>query len=323
MMRLLLVELDRFRSRRLPWLAVLGLLAVVALAVFSAWQTGRPATGSELAMMEESHQSALAEWEETSEAQIADCLDLDWADTEAECEEMLEPSWENYSWEAPTFAAKGVAPAADLAYPVLFVALLVGASLVAAEFSTRSIGGWLTFEPRRGRVYATKVLAPALGVLLPMAVVVTLAVLGTWAAYTVNDHVGPMTSELWGDLAGAARRTVLLSAAFAAIGAALAAVLRSTVAVVGIVVAYVVVVEGMLAGYFLELRPRLLMLNLEAVVQGGTTYGVETCTAGANGVVCEYVDTTLSLTHGVVTYAVVLAVLVAVGALVFRRRDVG
>jgi ABC-2 type transport system permease protein len=274
-------------------------------------------------MMEESFQTAVDDWEETSEAQIADCLDLDWADTEAACEEMLEPTWENYSWEAPTFAAQGTAPATEIAYAVLFVALLLGASLVAAEFSTRSISGLLTFEPRRGRVYATKVLAPALGVLLPMAVVVTLTVVGTWAAYTVNDHVGPMTSELWGDLAGSAARAVLLSAVFAAIGAALAAMLRSTVAVVGIVVAYVVVVEGMLAGYFQDLRPNLLMLNLEAVVQGGTTYGVETCTGGMNGGGCEYVERTLSLTHGVVTYAVVLVLLVALGALAFRRRDVG
>ena len=35
-------------------------------------------------------------------------------------------------------------------------ALVLGAGFAASEFSTGSIGTWLTFEPRRLRVYGSK-----------------------------------------------------------------------------------------------------------------------------------------------------------------------
>ena len=40
--------------------------------------------------------------------------------------------------------------------------LLLAGSFVSAEFSTGSIGNWLTFAPRRVRVYLSKVLAAGL-----------------------------------------------------------------------------------------------------------------------------------------------------------------
>ena len=50
-------------------------------------------------------------------------------------------------------------------YLLAFVAFLLGPSFVGAEFSSGSIGNWLTFEPRRLRVYGSKLIAAGAGML--------------------------------------------------------------------------------------------------------------------------------------------------------------
>lgn len=66
-------------------------------------------------------------------------------------------------------------------YVLAFAAFLIGASFVGAEFSSGAIGNWLTFEPRRLRVYGSKLLAAATGLLLRH----TAAAIGVVMAYLV------------------------------------------------------------------------------------------------------------------------------------------
>jgi len=59
------------------------------------------------------------------------------------------------------------------------------------------------------------------------------------------------------------------------------------------------------------------------VLQGESAYWVDDCTTDASGTMCESIGKTVSLTNGAVSLVVLLAVVVTVGLVTFRRRDVG
>ena len=46
-------------------------------------------------------------------------------------------------------------------YLVAMTALMIGGSFIGAEFSSGSIANWLSFIPRRGQVYASKLITVA------------------------------------------------------------------------------------------------------------------------------------------------------------------
>lgn len=324
MMRLLRVELVRFRSRRLNLLAVLGILAVAAVVVFGAWRTSVPPSAAEIAQVQDDYDRYVADWEENGEQYLADCLA---GEEEAQeinpgeawgCENQGPGSVEDWIYTPPTFAENAPRVLPGFGLVLVFAAFLMGVSFIAAEFSSGAISNWLTFEPRRTRVYASKVAAAGLA-LLPVAVLASAVVLaGTWAAYSLNDHLGTMTAQIWGEVGQSGLRLALLAVGFAMLGVAVGTVVRSTAAAVGILVGYAIVVEGIVGGLVEDLRPRLLQLNLQAALDGGARYWVDSC----EGQICEGVEKTVSLTSGAVTLTVVLAVVVLAAAAVFRRRDV-
>lgn len=326
MMRLLKVELDRFRSRRVNQLAVLGIVAVALVTIFGTWQTTRPASAAEIEQAQAWFESDLKDWEENGAQWIAECK----ANQEANpgddygCDtNYMAPTIENYSSWSPSFAesAPGVLPGFGLL--LVFAAFAMGVSFIAAEFSSGSIGNWLTFEPRRGRVYGTKVGASGISV-IPIALAIGALLLGgTWLASSINGNVGTVTSEIWRDVGDSVVRLVLLTIGFAVLGVAMGTIVRHAAAAVGIIVGYAIIVEGIIGSMFVGLRPWLLNINLQAVLHGGTSYWKTVCESLPTGEqVCNGVEQQVSLTSGAVTLSVVLVVLVAVAAVMFRRRDV-
>ena len=63
-------------------------------------------------------------------------------------------------------------------------------------------------------------------------------------------------------------------------------------------------------------------MNLSAILGGGTTYAVGTSPGAGGGASGGFVEKTVTLTHGLGYWAVLLAALIALTWLVFRRRDV-
>ena len=157
MMRLLRVESSRFSSRRVTQVAVLGLLAVVAVAVVAVFYTYKPSTPAEIAQAKEWLAQSQDYWEsDDGQAEMARCLE-DQAeyvggvpDDTWTCDDML-PRLENFLTpdRALGDVVERTVPGIGLA--VAFFAFVVGVSFVAAEFTTGSMGAWLTFEPRRTR----------------------------------------------------------------------------------------------------------------------------------------------------------------------------
>ncbi len=180
-----------------------------------------------------------------------------------------------------------------------FLAFILGASFVAAEFATGSMGTWLTFQPRRLRVASAKLCAAAMGGLAVGAVAV---VLGLLSAAMISDRQParmPSCRSPRRRPRGRCGRSSPVRVAAIALGGSGGAVigflLRSTAGVIGAVLGWVVVVEGLVGSTLAggRLQPWLVRTNLDAFVNDGAFYTATTC--GASG--CQTAPVALSFTH--------------------------
>ncbi|WP_129336276.1 ABC transporter permease subunit [Cellulomonas endophytica] len=330
MSRLLRVELRRLRHRRLVLVAHLAVLVVAGLALFAAWDGLQPLSPAESADAERFYAEAVQEWEENGAEQVAECEEQEAEERERTGDDTLDFACEAQEPQREWFFPV-VPPLGQLLPELLGAAALVltlaglgiGGTSTAAELSTRSMSTWLTFEPRRLRVYASKVGAAALGV-VPMAVV-TLALLagGTAALYAVEGASTALTGPGSGGLVLRALRVVVLTVAAATAGAALGILLRHTAAVLGAVLGWLVVVEAILVTQVPVLSLVSVRVNALGWVEGGTSYYTQTCSPGPQGTVCDGVEHVIEIGHSAAVLGVGLVVLVALAAAVFRRRDEG
>ena len=324
------VELRRLFSRRLTFIAVFGVLAIAGLMLFAAFEQAKPLSGEELASQKTGFEQAQKEWKVSGQQQVKDCLivqaDMQKSDPNANafCTQ-LEPKLENmggkplanFSQMIPDILVGG-------SYLLAFVAFVVGAGFVAAEFSSGSMANWLTFEPRRVRVYASKLAAAGLGLIPVTVAVLGLLTAGVWLIVGHYASTTSTTAKVWVDVGGMAGRSVALVLAAAMVGAASGVLLRHTAAVLGIAIGYLVLVEGVLGHQALQgARPWLLQLNVEGWLQHGTRYFVNSCQTDARGNYgCQGVEKVLSFGHSSAYLGVLVVLVVGLAALVFRRRDV-
>jgi hypothetical protein len=145
---------------------------------------------------------------------------------------------------------------------------LLGASLVGAEFASRSMTTTLTWETRRGRVFAAKAGAVAVATAAMAAFVLALAAAAMLPALLLHHApVGPGDPSV-ATLAGTAARGVILTTLAAAIGFAIATIGRSTAAALGAGFAYIVILENIIGGYIPRWRRWLLLGNVIVFVSG-------------------------------------------------------
>ncbi|MHB1063878.1 MAG: ABC transporter permease subunit [Georgenia sp.] len=328
MIHLTRVELRRLLSRYLVIAAFVGALLATGALLFATWQTAKPMSPAQTAEAERYYQQALADWEENGQEMIAQCLEdqarqseLEGTELDFGCEQQ-EPQREWFVMTAPQLPDQLPGQLSALGTLLLFAALLVGATGTAAEISTGAIGNWLTFEPRRLLVYASKLLAAGL-VVLPVAMLLLLVTTGgTWLIADRFALADTMTSQHWGEAGWMGLRLLAITCAAAVVGAALGFLLKHTAAVLGVAVGYFIVVEGMFSGVLSRFQPWLLMRNIESWMLGGTVYYVDSCTTGPTGTSCESAERALSLAQAAGYLGAGVVVVVVVAGLVFRRRDV-
>jgi ABC-2 type transport system permease protein len=329
MMRLTRVELRRLFSRRLTSIAILGALVITGLLLFSSYQQAKPLSGAELGQQRAQFDQSHKDWVANGDQQRQDCLtqqtEQQKTDPKANfgCETM-EPKW-GVNWGKPVAKYSEMMPTVLLGGSLLvaFVGFLIGAGFVAAEFSSGSMANWLTFEPRRLRVYGSKLGAAGLG-LLPIAVAV-LAVLtgGVWLIVGHFASTAGTTAKVWGNLAQMGGRAVALAVAAALAGAAMGVLFRHTAAVLGIAVGYLVLVEGVFRQALQGAQPWLLSLNFQAWLQHGAKYYPLVCkTDGKGNYSCQGVETLLTFGHSSTYLGLMVVLIIGLAALVFRRRDV-
>src|SRR5690606_20843188 len=160
MIRLTWVELRRFFARTLVIAGMLAGVAVAGLTLVTGAASVHPLNESEIAAAEQYYQEAVADWEQHGAEMEASCREQEALEREATgqdvdfgCDQMA-PQREWYVPQPPAFGDYLPAILLMLSTLMVLLPLMVGATATAAEHSTGAIGNWLTFEPRRLRVYA-------------------------------------------------------------------------------------------------------------------------------------------------------------------------
>jgi ABC-2 type transport system permease protein len=326
--RLAGVESRRLFARRLTVIGVGAVLVITAFLLFATGRDARPLSAAQQQQAQQMFEQAQKDWQLHGEEYMSQC-EANWkAEPDpkpvlADFCQVMEPNLDQFGKPRTVFAELMPNLLLGSSYLLAFAAFLIGASFVGAEFSSGAIGNWLTFEPRRLRVYGSKLIAAAVG-MAPLAVVV-LAVLtaGTWMIIRHYGTVDSTTGKVWGDLAATAGRSVALTAAAGALGGVFALLLRHTAAAIGVAMGYLVLIEGVFGGFLVKFQPWLVKANFDAWIKHGTTYSVQECQPMAEGGYnCNQVEKVLSFEHGAWYLGVLAVVLVAAGALVFNRRDV-
>ena len=323
MIRLIGAETHRWVARRGLWVALLGLLAILATMCWSIVVATRPPEAAVVAQGKIAYAEQHAYWVENHEQEEAFCRASDpEAPADVCAQPEPQPEWfypQPMTWEAATSTATvGAGATAGL------FLILMAASFWGAEFRSGSLATWLTFVPSRPRVWASKMVVVALAGAVVSAVVLLVGLLTAWGA--VAAHQGADAVGSWVGPLQAAGRGVLFGAMMALVGAGLAVVFRSTVAAVAVPLAYLFA-QGMLGILmaipgFDRLTGLLPENNVQAFLLGSYTYSVPVQRMTPQGMETEWLERTISLGQGTVYLLVAVALACVVSLAVFRRRDV-
>ncbi|MFQ1000425.1 ABC transporter permease subunit [Modestobacter sp. SSW1-42] len=322
---LLRAEAHRFRARRfvqvLLGLAVLAWIAVTALGLVNY----REATPERLAAAQEQLQESV----EQSSIGREQCLTDPNLPTDVPADQLCGPVMTaedmELSWfldPAPySLSGEGMTGAVSVAAAAAVLAFLIGATFVGAEWSSRSMVALLFWETRRPRVMGAKIAVVAVATLLVgvAAQLAWLATAGIWQA-VAGDGV-PVPDGFWPDMLATQARGALLTLLAGLLGFGLTNLVRNTGAALGVGFVYFAVVEGAISGFRPTWQPWLLTTNAAGLVMPDglelTIYTDEFDTQG-NTKVIEYLVTNL---QGGIVMAVVTAVVVGAGVVLFSRRD--
>ncbi len=318
MIRLLRAELSRLMSRRFTIIALIGVLLALAAFQLVVNDEVTPPTGEELTQARSTYEANRQDWEQNH------------VRVEQECRAAGQPS-EQCRWEEPKLADyTGTVPFAETVtisvqiavYLAALVAFMIAGSYIGAEYSSGSIANWLTFIPRRGRVFASKLLTIAAFAAALSTLSSTLAI---GAAVALARFHGTPVDSL-PSLAAMGGRGVIAGVALTTVGFCVGLLARHTAAAIGVLLGYLFVwfVRSVLGGigWVQRLVPWTPEGTLAAIVEKGHSYSVEIERQTPDGLAYDYVERHVSLAHGLVYWLVLLVVAVVGSWLVFRRRDV-
>jgi ABC-2 type transport system permease protein len=193
--------------------------------------------------------------------------------------------------------------------PILItLSLLLGASFIGAEWHSGTMATLLTWEPRRLRVFGSKV-AVAAAMAVMGALVLQVILSGGLIAVAAFRGTTAGTDATWvRGVVGLALRAAAVAGVGATVGAALASLGRNTAAALGIGFGYLAVLEPLIRGLRPRWGPWLVSNNLASFLDGSRSInpGFVSRSPGVAGVL-------------VAIYAAALA---AIALAVFSRRDV-
>lgn len=168
---------------------------------------------------------------------------------------------------------------------LLVISLIVMAASMGEEWSHGTIRNLLSVNPNRFRVFAGKYVALLVYLACSSALAIVLGgVIAWWLGPGNGITTSSWTSSAgWSALATFIGNLALCLVGWSLFGAAVGILLRSAAAAVGIALAYLLVVEGLVTLLLPDIGKWLIGQLLMVVLQGGTTsmqYGVALLWAG-------------------------------------------
>ncbi len=299
----LAVEFRRLFARRLVrGLALVAVVGMVAAAVMVFFTSDPP-------------DDALAEAKAQRELIVRGCVEGDFGPggrmrgdlgTQEEfCQRSVPSAAELaavFSYEE--FGREGLFGVAPL---LMILGLLIGASFAGAEWQAGTMTTLLTWEPRRLRVIAAKLIAGVGGSTLIVLCLQVLLLLVLLPVAATRGTVEGTNAAWFADTSFTVLRISLGAALTSAFGFSIAMIGRNTAAALGAVFAYFAIIENLLRGFRPQWQPWFVADNLIALVVDDP---VRTPELGHNAV------------EGGLLVAAYAAVLFVAAAALFRSRDV-
>lgn len=315
-MRLFGVELSRLRSRRifkiLAVVAFLGIAGAVALIARDALPPSA-ADRAEAVRQQQANVEACRN-EEADEQERDPAADFG-------CDEMAAQTADQYlGYTAFSFRDQAPPILGGAAIGLGLGAFLIGASYLGADISTRTLNTQLLFEPRRTRLFVTKLSGLSVGMFLSGMLGLGLVVAGLYGIAWQWGSLARLTPGFWQSLGLAGLRALAVVVGAALGGMALAALLRHTAAALGVLAAYAVIGEFVVRAVFERSQRWLFTNNLLAWLYDGYQTSIWHCPRFGGECVEQKIQ--LSVTQGGLYVG---GLLLAAGLLAwwtFRRRDV-
>jgi hypothetical protein len=313
-MRLFRSEFLRARSRRLvPMLIVAGLLGIIVAMGIAAITVDGP-TDAEIASAQARYEKNLERCLRNDVAQQGGYLPSGrFVPVEELCQDMSAPSVSGVTLRDLNVIVQGISTF------VVLLGVLLGASLGGADWTNNTMTTLLTWEPRRVFVFFTRALVVAIfvGAITAFLQVVFSAVYSLVAATVGNTLFLPV--HFWTDVAATIGRVSVVAMAMGLIAYVLAMIGRSTVSSLGALFGYLILFEGVIAGF----RPSI---QGSLVVRAGGVVVSQQPILDTSGAAYSYSDgpppVLLSVHRAWVVVAVYVVVLGAISLVQYRRRDV-
>jgi len=259
-MRLLRSELLRARSRRLvPMLIIGGLLGIVVGMGLTAIYGGE-ASDAEIATAQTQYDKDFAQCMKGRFLEHGGQLDPRYASLEEFCRDANAPSLDGAQLRDLDLIVQGISTF------VVLLGTLLGASLGGADWTNNTMTTLLTWEPRRVRVFFTRALVVGafVGVITLFLQVVFSA--AYWLVAVTRGTTLFLPTHFWTDVAATVGRVSAMGVALGLVAYVIAMVGRSTVASLGVLFGYLVLVEGVIAGFRPTIQGNLLVRAASVIV---------------------------------------------------------
>lgn len=255
MKRLLASELLRFRSRRLVVVMLIGTLIATGVGLVIAAIQSTPPTAAVIA-------AAQAKARE----EVAKCLAADYEGVQFEgtLEEFCRENAGNATHYMPSHLSLVDLPQIleGTSSITSILGLVIGASFVAASWQTGTISTIFTWEPRRLRWFAARILILTAGVFVMTLLIVASLSAGLALAAMMRGSTVGVGGQWWADVLTASLRVAIAAGLSVVIGGGVAAIGRHTAAALGVVFVWTAVLEGLVRGLRPLWTPWLLGDNL-------------------------------------------------------------
>lgn len=342
-MKLLLVELQRFRSRRITWIAsgIFALLLVLGMGIAFTQSSADPPDPNYVASPDEGcvefltseRDSGNSDFAGLSDSQIdSDCTYDDNPDRRVWLTDLLDSGrpddWSEFRDERATVTGQDIPgtkyrsarPGFNSALPgiatmVLILAVVLGGSFVGAEYRSGTVENLLLWEPRRVKVILTKCLAGGVGAALVGALLLVFFALLFYLLALVRGTFDGADGQFVVDSILVILRAMLVTGLFFTLAVAIATLAKNTTAAVVAVLGWFIVssiIIALLARWF---QPYEIFTNASAFISGGE---VSKTVKALGGDISVYSHGTWSALGIVALWALLPT---AVATLVFQRRD--
>jgi ABC-2 type transport system permease protein len=309
-------EFLRARSRRLvPMLFAGCVLAIVVGVTIAAFQSTKP-TAAEVVRAQARYQKAHDQCMSGAYLGPDEQIPPGFTSLQDYCDRTIE-----FQVNAGLKTADLVAAVQGSATFVILIGVILAASLGGADWSSGTMTTLLTWEPRRIRVLLVRALVITLFVFVITFVVQALFVGAFSLAASFRGWTGGTPPGLAEDVVRNMARVSTMAVAIGLVALSIATVGRSTVAALGALFGYLVLFEGVIAGFAPSTQDKLLVRAAGVVVSRQPIYDFREVSTGTIGNMIEP-RVLLGLGEAWLVVGFYVLALVGLALLIFRSRDV-